>query len=198
MPVQTRSAARAAALVAPPGPTPEVPAHGSRLLSLPPELRNNIYHLVLVEPRAIVIDDQRPPPPEPGLLSVCKQIRSEAIGVYFKANLFRFIIHDLDATTYIRWCVASHKRKSCHKRFEVRESYNWTNLLVWLKAYYDGRCRRVGPTKRGRGIPMVVYNLFKVVDNLSCIHALSWEQVAVNLEYMHEALKMTDSRWMES
>ena len=68
--------------------------------SLPAELRNQIYELVLLqaggrEPTLIAtnttyINLQRPEPPKlPGLLATSRQVRREALSIYFGANRFR-------------------------------------------------------------------------------------------------------------
>jgi hypothetical protein len=67
----------------------------SRFLSLPPELRNEIYRLALTKPGRIWFlcgthhFDKHAVPP---LLQVCRQIRDEALPIYFGGNSFSFFI----------------------------------------------------------------------------------------------------------
>ncbi|KAJ9627634.1 hypothetical protein H2203_002846 [Taxawa tesnikishii (nom. ined.)] len=55
----------------------------SRLLSLPPELRNRIYEYVLTRRhRLLPWKRQNIYPVEPALTRTCRQMRSEALGVF--------------------------------------------------------------------------------------------------------------------
>ncbi|KAK5127508.1 hypothetical protein LTR85_006847 [Meristemomyces frigidus] len=191
MPAQTRSAALAAGLAtAPSSHAPQT--HKSPLLSLPPELRNAIYRFATVGANELIIDPQQLilAPPEPGLLSVCKQIRKEASGLYYRENLFLFSVRDFDASLYVLWCSASKLRKQCHQRFLTSGSNNWSNLLAWLEAYYHKRCRSVGG-----GAPSVPHHLFQIVKDLGHKQGMSWECVAGNLEHFHQALKVSKGSW---
>ena len=69
--------------------------HKCRLLALPAEWRNRIYHLVLVSDQRIRIT---PSPQgfqhtdrthEPSLIQTCRQIRREATTIYYSDNVFR-------------------------------------------------------------------------------------------------------------
>lgn len=81
-------------------PKPGVPQN-SLLLSLPPELRNTIYTLVLVSEEPILVDpntdttetgDRYEPDNvvimEPALLRTCRSTRSEASQLYYSNNVF--------------------------------------------------------------------------------------------------------------
>jgi len=56
----------------------------SKLLSLPPEIRNQIYHLALTQdkplPSTVIC--------EPGLLATNRQTRREALPIYYSENTF--------------------------------------------------------------------------------------------------------------
>jgi hypothetical protein len=55
-------------------------------LHLPPEIRNQIYHNVLSEPRGLFLNSlQRPP-----LLATCRQIQREPLPILFPSNRFEF------------------------------------------------------------------------------------------------------------
>ncbi|KAK5121256.1 hypothetical protein LTR85_005422 [Meristemomyces frigidus] len=74
-----------------------------RLLALPPELRNNIFELVLtVQPDsgdAVTISHaSRLDPPAPSVLAIlqtCRQVRDEAQTVFYHANHLRCYYHNL-------------------------------------------------------------------------------------------------------
>ncbi|KAK0314161.1 hypothetical protein LTR73_004774 [Friedmanniomyces endolithicus] len=61
-------------------------AHTSPLLRLPPELRNAIYSYALVNPHEVLVTDHWR---APALLSTGKQVRREAVNIYFAENTFR-------------------------------------------------------------------------------------------------------------
>jgi hypothetical protein len=59
---------------------------------LSPELRNQIYELVLLEAAPIdIIAEQRP-----ALLHTCPQLRQEALGLYYHQNAFTFTTTSTD------------------------------------------------------------------------------------------------------
>lgn len=63
------------------------------LLTLPAELRNRIYHLVLTKGSPISpyrCEDKTEEPASLRLLRTCRQIRSEATSIYYGTNMFRF------------------------------------------------------------------------------------------------------------
>ncbi|KAK0964839.1 hypothetical protein LTS01_018628 [Friedmanniomyces endolithicus] len=69
----------------------------SRLLTLPPEVRNTIYHLVLVrEGRKRVLAPALPY--DPALLRTCRQIRQEAQGIFLHQNTFYITVYNLHYT----------------------------------------------------------------------------------------------------
>lgn len=67
-----------------------------RLLSLPPEIRHTIWTFALSEASPIVVrcPETGVKPGQPALLCACRQIRSEAIGIYFSNNTFSFSVCD--------------------------------------------------------------------------------------------------------
>jgi hypothetical protein len=83
----------------------------SPLMALPPETRNRMYRLVLVEadPNTIRSHPVRLAPTPPALLQTCQQIRQEASSIYYQENLFRIHVHDFDATLAIRWMLQSRR-----------------------------------------------------------------------------------------
>lgn len=65
------------------------------LLDLPAELRNQIYHYVVVDPERISIDLSNldgPNTKQPALTKVCRQVRAEAITIYYLDNKFNLTI----------------------------------------------------------------------------------------------------------
>lgn len=56
------------------------------LLHLPPEIRNQIYHHVLSQPRGIFLNSLQ----RPSLLATCRQVQQEALPIFFSSNQFEF------------------------------------------------------------------------------------------------------------
>lgn len=57
-----------------------------RFLDLPAELRNRIYHYSVVNERGLVR------PIQPPITRVCRQLRQEALGIFYARNCFVFTI----------------------------------------------------------------------------------------------------------
>ncbi|KAF2162642.1 hypothetical protein M409DRAFT_26883 [Zasmidium cellare ATCC 36951] len=82
--------------------------HTNRLLTLPPELRNKVYTLTLIQPTAIQISERSTAPStaaqgatlhynrliEPALLFSCRQIRFEALPIFYGENVFFTALKD--------------------------------------------------------------------------------------------------------
>ncbi|KAK4622158.1 hypothetical protein CLAFUW4_06875 [Fulvia fulva] len=80
------------------------------LTRLPRELRDRIYIEVLVAIDDINIENleydelwSHEEFPEPGLLRASRQLRYEALPVYYAHNIFRAIVFDEDSTPPLRW-----------------------------------------------------------------------------------------------
>lgn len=74
------------------GPTIQLqkfnPTGKTTFLSLPAEIRNEIYSLALVECSPVTIRSARPYLLEPGLLATNRQVRSEVLGIWYGENVF--------------------------------------------------------------------------------------------------------------
>ncbi|KAK3722639.1 hypothetical protein LTR37_002209 [Vermiconidia calcicola] len=75
-------------------------AASSPLLELPGELRNRFYGYVLVDD-IIKLDSTRHTEPE--LLHTCKQVRKEAIRIYYAENRFEILVPDYDSSLLLQW-----------------------------------------------------------------------------------------------
>jgi hypothetical protein len=79
------------------------------LYKLSPELRNNIYELVLVTSgKATQADGKQTTTSveiitetQPALLRTCRQIRSEGLAMYYHHNIFKFTTTTADATALL-------------------------------------------------------------------------------------------------
>lgn len=109
----------------------------SPLLDLPPELRNEIYRYTLHASDWLVVDGNMPE--EPGLLSACRQIRTEASPIYYFENWFHIWINNYDGeVTWLlrkKWWV--YKRPLLFRvEMQAFAKPNWPNLMKWLKEYH--------------------------------------------------------------
>lgn len=105
----------------------------SRLLKLPAELRNQIYHFALVEDEPVRVSDPRlHRRREPSLLSVCRQIRDESTEIYYGANNFA-----ADDTYH---CKSFLTAIGAQKAAMLRTVHLWSNLsLQSLKFLAEGQ-----------------------------------------------------------
>lgn len=173
-----------------------VPSGGSlasRLLSLPPEIRNMIYRFVLVEGNI----HMRPGniPEQPGLLQVNTQIRRETLRTYYQENHFNWHIWAFDARECISWCQSSSDRRySSIRSWTLEGPRNWSNLLNWIEASHGSKVRWVDQaavTSRGR----VAARFFKLSGDMAKQN-LPWAKIKENLNVTHEMLCIVSHRWL--
>ena len=180
------------------------PVHGdsreSRLLSLPPEIRNIIYRYALVDGKMIYIRYPHNLTGAPGVLQVNRQLRSETVDIYYKENTFNFYIHHYSPEGLMKWCGSSEARLRCKKNFHFVNYRDmvWTNLLKWLRAYYHHRVTGIGlPANYSSGTDVAAARLFEMVYKWRA-QGLTIEAVEERLEEMHLVLAAMDSsglRW---
>lgn len=127
------------------------------LFKLPPELRNRVYEY------AVAVDPEHTPTdlgteygikittkhgiPEPALLSSCKTIRREAIGIYYTIHNMDMIIENFDSTPLLLW---KRKQTSVAKQYGL----NLPTCGTWI----------IG----GRSLHNLDNWLFRVHQNLLC------------------------------
>ena len=114
----------------------------SSFSSLPPELRNQIYKLVLVSGHRITLF--RPHSlVQPALTKTCRQIRRESLGIYYSRNSFYGRIIDYDPTMYIKWrkvasplCSRMKVTLHCIDPAPERRPIARSNLMDWIERLY--------------------------------------------------------------
>jgi len=109
----------------------------SRLLQLPPELRNRIYEHAVFDNVVMITPSLK----QPSLLHSCKQIREEALGIFY-ANEFKLHIQDCDAGLLMAFSV--HLKDVGHEDGVMRFSVggkNWNNLQQWCLRIWAGDVR---------------------------------------------------------
>lgn len=175
-------------------------SRNSRLLGLPAELRNNIYRLALVEGE-IITPAQGSMPSVPPLLSTNRQIQAEAASIYVQENMFAFDIDNLDGSKVTELCSAAlvrrHRRVRTGVDLEEPHSSSWSNLKIWLRAFYAKRSLRLALTDRGPDFKRCAAagQLFDVVGRFMDMSPKpSWNHVVESqLESMRLALAAVDT-----
>lgn len=91
---------------------------------------------------------QGTPPEEPPLLQTCKQIRLEASSIYYDEAMIRICVTDHDVSNYVRWLDLNPAREALYENSLICFSFTddstiriWKNLLFWIDAYCQHRCR---------------------------------------------------------
>ena len=171
----------------------------SRLLSLPPEIRNTIYRYALVQGKISVRAPAFATAEQPALLQVNRQIRTEAINIYYHENEFLWLVEDFDATATAMWQQSSEARAQASHIFEFEGRRVWDNLFKWLKAFYSDETSGIGPVRLEQGGAEVVVaasHMFEVVRELRS-QGREWEHIRPILECMRKAVGAYDAPWLE-
>ncbi|KAK3617716.1 hypothetical protein LTR56_025093 [Elasticomyces elasticus] len=192
-PHSTTQPASLAPFLALPAEIPDLPCQtSSRLLDLPPELRNAIYEYVLVLEQPIIIT-KTSKWTQLGLLRVCKQIRHEAASLYYNANKFRIDCSDLDFTLYLGF--ENHTRQWDEELdnavlFNLGGGQaNWSSLMVLLKAVHEGQTAGLVYPDNVGGLCAAAVGASRMVLSL---RRAPWADVETALEFYKRAV--VDSR----
>ncbi|KAK4541936.1 hypothetical protein LTR36_007300 [Oleoguttula mirabilis] len=113
------------------------PTTSSKLMSLPAELRNAIYEYALTEDEITVDSNLK----QPALLHTCRQIPTEALGLWYTSGHFVAQVHDCDATLLVAF--SQHLvsiGQTDAKLFMVAYGKDWKNLEQWCYAIWSGQC----------------------------------------------------------
>lgn len=97
----------------------------SRLLSLPPELRNEIYNNLFPPSSEGSVERIKPGYELPGLLLTCKQVHAECMGLYYSNSIFRC----LDEDSAVSW-LTNLPRKWLDMIEEVRYDTRWIIFMT--------------------------------------------------------------------
>ncbi|GIZ42649.1 hypothetical protein CKM354_000590800 [Cercospora kikuchii] len=165
------------------------------LLSIAPELRNMIYEYALVEPGSVQI---RAGAREPGLLAVCRQIRSEARGIWLSMNTFKFTISDCDG----RQISSFHQHASRLKKIKLyfRGNRKWDNIIMWAHLVYQHRGYHLKIRHPGFHTKVLRTEMWDMVHTAtSMAHDLSylpWPRVQKNLELIRIMAAYRDKSWL--
>lgn len=98
----------------------------SPLMSLPPELRNMIWRLLLIDCEPIDLTAHAKAANVPATLQVCRQIRQEAFAMYYSGNDFVATVKDANTAYVCCWLDVIGVEGGSHlRRLEIRCS--WAN-----------------------------------------------------------------------
>lgn len=98
------------------------------LLELPGELRNRIYRFALVNEGVIIVTAAGPS--EPALLRCNKEIRQEAVTIYYRENKFKYQVRNFNGSASIPF-MAQLKTHCASKNatFKMFGRRDWDNMV---------------------------------------------------------------------
>ncbi|KAK5111956.1 hypothetical protein LTR85_011703 [Meristemomyces frigidus] len=182
---------------------PQMPALSfvpqSPLLALPAELRNRIYEFALLEQETVHVDDNLR---RPALLDTCRQIRSEALRLWYTENAFLFTIHDCDGTVADKFLCSLRmlpiNDSKLHARYVYTGVANWKNLKAWAKLdWSDKRQLNLEPSSSNGGSPEA--------DMIAAVSGFvgemldkSWEEVDTALERLRATVARYTKSWEDT
>lgn len=177
----------------------------SRFLDLPAELRNDIYRHAILKDKKILVTTSGID--EPSLLRACKQIRDEALPIYYAENRFTLQIIDYKSDVVLsferreRCQILRRHNIECEIRLRRVGTANWQNLREWLERFHARELRiciasgekPLPPGVCGRdAIKHVIGSMFHLASKT---RSLPWEEVDALLEDQHKMLVMLDGLW---
>ncbi|KXT13886.1 hypothetical protein AC579_2644 [Pseudocercospora musae] len=148
------------------------------LLGLPAELLNRIYREVLVCNFKISILAVNKPQ-YPSLITTCRKTYRESRLIYLEENKFSLYSYDYkmpmprQPTSHWIW----HSEAT---RFVVYQgSLNWTNLMAWVKLWYEDRALRAleSSLQGGRLMPKLASRVFSIVEAMEDVEWITVERV---------------------
>ncbi len=139
------------------------------IFSLPAELMNHIYELVLFPngDRQCIVTEA-PIFPEPPLLRTCTRIRAEAASIFWQETRFQVNVNDFDPTVLrrfeerMRW-VSHRSQVQFSPGQDASYARVWHNLLFWLELYHRGHPKPSDKRKRKHGMEMGIEDIIRVV-----------------------------------
>ncbi|KAK3617304.1 hypothetical protein LTR56_025372 [Elasticomyces elasticus] len=167
----------------------------SRLMSLPPELRNSIYEYVLLEPDDIDVDTNLLPP---ALIQVSPQIKAEASGIWYAQNQFHNDIIDcnIEVAMKWRWHILRLGMPTSNGTSAILPSPNWTNLLRWCQyVCASGQAIRLN-LEDDLNPEEAVVEAAHAIAYEHCYDNRTWEECKLVLEPLRRIAGIVDNRWL--
>ncbi|KAK5739641.1 hypothetical protein LTR17_005125 [Elasticomyces elasticus] len=166
----------------------------SAFLALPPELRNTIYELALLQGHTISVHKQLR---IPSLLHVSRQVKKEASGIWYEGNRFRHNILDCDAGLLQRFndhC--DNIDMKCPEELGIYETPNWSNLIEWCKGVHAGYSESL-PHDEGEDFNEVETVISSAHDIAIEAEGQPWEKCEALLKILRRTAGRYDKRWLE-
>jgi hypothetical protein len=135
-------------------------------LNLAPEIRSNIYDLLLVAPDGIMACGHKDFKPHPQILRVCQQIHTEASPILYGKNQFHLVVQNLRVIHSGRhgWTSCGAKNINGIRRLNI-DSYPAASL--W-DPFYDEQVMAAGI-----GIGPPVLNFINLVTHMGSLESLT-------------------------
>ena len=179
-------------------PTPATKS-SSPFMDLPGELKNRIYSYSLVRPNNIEITAANWPTHQPALLKTCKQIRTEALSIFYNENDITANIDD--------WCPVV--KNACHTlwdRYELKTAKlshyftgkaHWENLVAWLKAFFLGTMRGISDVvNKSRALERKTVGVMFLMATTAKNNNMPWADLEQLLLAQRGLLAKGDGRWL--
>ena len=173
----------------------------SRLLALPPELRNEIWRYVLTRP--LVIRKQDGPSQLPPIAQTCRALHDETLLVFLRQTTFLFVVHRADGAftgpaiarlAEVLFPLASRPDLGVDDlriRLYLQGLPSWENVIAWAEWVHGHGMP--GQGKPGGSLPKedreMVFAVLKMARRLK---GTSWETVKSALEQLPVR---KDPRW---
>lgn len=183
----------------------------SPFMNLAPELRLIIYEYALYLDDGAIEVNETTGIPEPALLLTSKEIRHEALPIFYTQNTLHLLIHSYSPATPL---LIHRKQEAVLAQYEfyifvshivLDGPANWRNLLAWLRHVHESESpvgivqvapplktgHRPGALERAKELT-VVAGLFDVVGLLDDVR---WDVVEKTLGMLRYALAAFDDDW---
>ena len=169
----------------------------SRLLCLPAELRNTIYRYTLLEPLAINIRVGRQAPP---LLQTCRQVRKEAVSIYWTENSVLAIVVDFHHAIpcFLKQVVRRYpadKQAGGDRNYMLTGNPYWNNLMRWMKRVYSNTATRYSVLNQPSPEHATIAAMFAIANKGRAMQ-WAWQDVEQILEGHRAILGGLDRRWL--
>ncbi|KAH9842125.1 hypothetical protein Tdes44962_MAKER07677 [Teratosphaeria destructans] len=172
----------------------------SPLLRLPAELREAIFEYAVAEDNDIAIYEDLGPPE---WLMAAKQVRHEALHLWYTVNKFEIVVSDLDGSVTCAWArhinnldLGDLAHRPAPPTTLLLESYNWTNIVRWANVIWKADSSILpDPLDEPTPTQAALYTALWLAWDYS---ALSWEECEAALDRFRYSLAAQDGRWKAS
>jgi hypothetical protein len=153
------------------------PEQPSRLLNLDSGVRNIIYRFALVPEDTIVVEIADTSPMDPPLLKTCRQIRTEARGIFYQENKVTLAVRNLDIRNIVQWLDLSLAHHDMYANAQLalivtpKLRSPWAFLRYQAFLYRAGRCMR--PTAASSDARSLAKDYLNTIHRLQVVSLFS-------------------------